>query len=643
VRPRWLRRGWIALTTAGLFGALASPAFGFGVITSWGVPGSADGEFGEVSDVAVDSDFTVYATDRFNNRVQVFSPLGAFLRKWSAPESFGLALSGGNVFLSDFNGDAMRVFTTQGAPVRSWGSAGSATDPGQPHYFEPWGVDVGPDGNVYVADSVNGRIVVTSPTGAFVGEMGVGMLSSPFGVAVDAGGSAFVADTGHDRIIRLDPGGTFFDFGSTGSGDGQFNDPWDVAFDPNGDLLVLDRVNNRVQRLTTGGTFISKFGTPGGGLGQLASPEGLDVDAAGNVYVADSGNGRIVRYGDTANLATSLSASRATLTVGETVSFSVRVANAGPDPSRLVSASLTLPPGATLVSATSTQGSCGPAVPVTCSLGTIPSGVAAGVTVTLRATGAAALPVSASVTSPTFDADPTDNAAQASATAQVAPAPPPGPPPPPPPPPPLQPIVLKAPAVTLSWRQSRLVNGVLVVRGTAPVALRARISLRRSAAVVRGQKPPEVTRVASLGKGEFTVRVPLPASLAPGAYRLSVAPVSAGVAQAGTRAVSLAGPREGVVAQAQISAFRNGPPALRLRAGARALFARFTFSALPKAGRLTASWKPPRGAAGAAIDKPRQRQVASQVASSTPLLKGVWTCTLRAGGKVVKRVSVRVG
>jgi uncharacterized repeat protein (TIGR01451 family) len=637
---RWLRRGGIALTTAGLFGALSSTALGFGVITSWGVPGAADGQFGEVSDVAVDDDFTVYATDRFNNRIQVFSPLGAFLRKWSAPESFGLTLSGGSVFTSDFNGGAVNVFTTQGVPVRTWGSVGSRTDPGQPRYFEPWDVDVGPDGNVYVADSVNGRIVVTSPTGAFIREMGVGMLASPFGMAVDAGGSAYVADRGNNRIIRLDPGNTFFAFGSAGSGDGQFNDPWDVAFDPNGDLLVLDRGNNRVQRLTTNGGFISKFGTAGGGLGQLAAPEGLAVDAVGNVYVADSGNGRIVRYGDTANLAASMSASRATLAVGETVSFTVRVANAGPDPSRLVSASLSLPAGATLVSATSTQGACGPAVPVSCSLGTIPSGAAAGITVTLRPTGAAALPVSASATSPTFDSDPTDNAAQASATASVAPGPP---PPPPPPPPPVQPIVLKAPTVSVSWRQSRLVSGALVVRGTSPAALRARVSLRRSTAVLPGQKPPEVSRVVSLGKGDFTVRIPLPASLAPGAYGLSVTPVTAGLAQAASRSVALAAPREGVVAQAQISAFRNGPPALRLRAGARALFARFTFSALPKSGRLTASWKPPRGASGAAIDKPRQRQVASQVASSKPLLKGVWTCTLRAGGKVVKRVSVRVG
>jgi hypothetical protein len=98
-----------------------------------------------------------------------------------------------------------------------------------------------------------------------------------------------------------------------------------------------------------------------------------------------------------------------------------------------------------------------------------------------------------------------------------------------------------------------------------------------------------------------------------------------------------------VVAQAQISAFRNGPPALRLRAGARALFARFVFSALPRRRGLTATWKPPRGAALGAVDKPRQQQVATQVAFSQPLATGTWTCTLRAGATVVKRVRVRVG
>ena len=225
--------------------------------------------------MSVGPDFDVYVTDRFNDRVQVFSPLGVFRRAFPTPESFGLKVVGDSVFVTDF-GAAVQVFTTQGAFLRKCGSSGTRTDPGQPRFSEPWGIDVSPEGKVYIADSINGRIVVTDRNGAFLGEMGVGMLASPFGVAAPGGGSIYVADTGNSRIIRLDEGGTFLAFGSPGSGNGQFSTPWDLAFGPDGDLFVVDRGNDRVQRLTAGGQFLGKFGTTGGGPGQLQSPEGLD-------------------------------------------------------------------------------------------------------------------------------------------------------------------------------------------------------------------------------------------------------------------------------------------------------------------------------------------------------------------------------
>ena len=414
------RRPW-PRALAGFAAALAiggvapAAAFGFGAITSWGGPGSGPGQFGEGSDVSVGPDFDVYVTDRFNNRVQVFSPLGVFRARFPTPESFGLKVVGGTVFVTDFS-DAVQVFTTQGTFIRKFGSSGTRTDQGQPRFSEPWGIDVSPEGTVYIADSVNNRIVVTDQNGVFLGERGVGMLAGPFGVAAPGGGSIFVADRGNNRIIRLDEGGSFFPFGSTGSGNGQFNDPWDLAFDPNGDLLVVDRGNDRVQRLTTGGQFLAKFGGTGGGQGQLQAPEGLAVDAAGNVYVADAGNTRIVRFGDKADLSaavTSLVPGR--LKAGETATLTGRVANQGPDATRLATVRVNVPAGAAAVAATATQGGCTLGRPVTCAVGTIPAGAAVGVTVALRPTVAGTLATGVGIGGPTYDPDPTNNAAAASA------------------------------------------------------------------------------------------------------------------------------------------------------------------------------------------------------------------------------------
>ena len=51
---------------------------------SWGVPGSGPGEFNTVHSVFIDHDDgdTLYVADRFNNRVQFFTPSGEFLGQW---------------------------------------------------------------------------------------------------------------------------------------------------------------------------------------------------------------------------------------------------------------------------------------------------------------------------------------------------------------------------------------------------------------------------------------------------------------------------------------------------------------------------------------------------------------------------------
>lgn len=53
-------------------------------LTSFGSPGSADGQFGEVSGIAVDNASNVYLTDTCNNRVEKFDSTGTFLLKWGS-------------------------------------------------------------------------------------------------------------------------------------------------------------------------------------------------------------------------------------------------------------------------------------------------------------------------------------------------------------------------------------------------------------------------------------------------------------------------------------------------------------------------------------------------------------------------------
>jgi 1,2-diacylglycerol 3-alpha-glucosyltransferase len=66
--------------------------------------------------------------------------------------------------------------------------------------------------------------------------------------------------------------------------------------------------------------------------------------------------------------------------------------NAGPDPATGVLVADALPPASTFVSATATQGSCGlESAIVTCTLGTLPVGATAAITIVLRPTAAGLL------------------------------------------------------------------------------------------------------------------------------------------------------------------------------------------------------------------------------------------------------------
>jgi DNA-binding beta-propeller fold protein YncE len=53
------------------------------LVTSWGAPGNAEGEFHLPHSIAFDPDGTLYVADRANKRIQIFSPDGDFLGMWT--------------------------------------------------------------------------------------------------------------------------------------------------------------------------------------------------------------------------------------------------------------------------------------------------------------------------------------------------------------------------------------------------------------------------------------------------------------------------------------------------------------------------------------------------------------------------------
>ena len=73
-----------------------------------------------------------------------------------------------------------------------------------------------------------------------------GQFRSPNGLTLDRQGNLWVADTGNSRLVEIDPKGKIVAvLGSRGHENGQFHQPFDLAVEPDGGLVVLDSANAR--------------------------------------------------------------------------------------------------------------------------------------------------------------------------------------------------------------------------------------------------------------------------------------------------------------------------------------------------------------------------------------------------------------
>lgn len=171
---------------------------------------------------------------------------------------------------------------------------------GDGQFYEPWGVAVDGDGNIYVSDTWNGRIQVFDPTGKFLRKWGyfnsagddladANALYGPRGINFDLAGNLVVADTGNKRIVRYKPDGTFVDqVGGGGVVAGRFDEPTGVATDPrDGSILVADAWNKRIQRFDDKLTFLAEYPVPSWESREIYHKPGIAVTTSGDIYVTD--------------------------------------------------------------------------------------------------------------------------------------------------------------------------------------------------------------------------------------------------------------------------------------------------------------------------------------------------------------------
>jgi sugar lactone lactonase YvrE len=215
-----------------------------------GIRGFVLGEFNWPQAVAVDrATDQLWVADTKAYRVQLATPdcdpLASFGSMGTEPTQFrwikGIAIRNADrvALVVDTQNDRVKTYAVASRTLLDvFGSGGS----GVGRFDEPVGATVSPNGEVYVADTGNDRIVelAVSPTGAISWVRSISGFAAPEGVAVDAAGRIYVAETGADRVAVLDPDGT-----RTGML-GGFNAPSSVAIGPDGRLYVSDTDHDRI-------------------------------------------------------------------------------------------------------------------------------------------------------------------------------------------------------------------------------------------------------------------------------------------------------------------------------------------------------------------------------------------------------------
>lgn len=273
----------------------------------WGERGVVGGGLVKPRAIAIDAQDQLYLVD-WTARIQRFDTDGLFSGvTWTPPDFRNGRPSGlsihpdGNLIVSDSHYSCVRIYSPDGALLRTLGGT-HGTAPGELSYISDTVCD--PDGNFYVAEfGENQRITKLDADGNFIKCWGApghepGEFARIRGLDLGPEGLLYVADACNHRIQVFTTDGKLVRvFGEVGNKEGQLSYPYDVAVSRGRHpaVYVIEYGNQRVQKFTLEGKSLGTWGGPGREPGRFANPWALALDRRGRVHVVDSENNRVQR------------------------------------------------------------------------------------------------------------------------------------------------------------------------------------------------------------------------------------------------------------------------------------------------------------------------------------------------------------
>ncbi len=198
-------------------------------------------------------------------------------------DPMAMATDGERIYVANSTAAQVLVLGLDGQVSKTMDLAKGSGDAATPR---PIGVAVLPDGGIAVSDAGNHRVLFLDSEGVLVTATGTGTRSSgqdgfnvPGAMTTDSAGNVYVVDTLNGRVVKLSPdGGYVSEFGKLGDTAGTLSRPKGVAVDAAGNVLVSDGLM----------AAISVFGPDGTYLGMIGRREATD-SASGSIFQAPAG------------------------------------------------------------------------------------------------------------------------------------------------------------------------------------------------------------------------------------------------------------------------------------------------------------------------------------------------------------------
>ena len=250
-----------------------------------GKEGKANNELDRPKGLALDEpNQLIYIADYWNNRIQVVSFAGKFLKRFGQgilKEPWGIAVTEDNVFVTDWNLHALLQFSKKDYKlVRRTGTEGR----GEGQLNSPKGLCLDYNGDVYVADNWNHRVSVFSKDLNFLKHLFTQQLDFPCDVKVTPN-SVVVLDDSPNCIHFFSRSGALLRSCVTQGGDGMVYFPYFFCLDPAGNILITDWYRNNIKVLSPSGQLMHTIGKKGHGRGELYLPYGICLSQTGTIFV----------------------------------------------------------------------------------------------------------------------------------------------------------------------------------------------------------------------------------------------------------------------------------------------------------------------------------------------------------------------